>query len=91
MTKKQKLRNTDCFNKKDKKGLLKYNSKIYKTIRKELCRIMGKSIDEIKKKDFKKHVLVEELAVVNTNKKDLKTLETTMINLKDDWCLNSIN
>ena len=83
---------TSCFNKREnEKTEIKYNSKIYKTIRKELCRITGKSITEINQKDFEKYVLVEEVADVDSSREDLKILETLLINKNDKLSLNSIN
>ncbi len=78
----------DCFYRKE---TTKYNSKIYKTIRNELCKITKKSIDKIIQKDFKNYVLVNQIAVINTSREDLKALETELINLNNPWCLNSIN
>ncbi len=81
---------TSCFNKRAKKETeLRYNSKIYKTIREELCRITGKSIDKLTRNDFKEHVKKEQCGHVETNKKDLKVLETSMIDKKNEWCLNN--
>jgi len=73
----------DCFGGID-------NSKKYKIIKKELCRITRKSIDEIKE-DFNKYVVIKQIAVINTSREDLKSLETELINLNNPSCLNSIN
>ncbi len=83
---------SDCLNKRETtKTELKYNSKIYKGIRKELCRITGKTIDKITRKDFRKHVIKKQEMRIDTNKKDLKAAETLLIDKKDKWSLNSIN
>ncbi len=76
-----------CFNEKKS---IRYNSKIYKIIREELCRITKKSIDNIIQKDFKKYVLVKQVKIVKTSREDLKTLESELININNNWCLNSI-
>ena len=75
-----------CFYNKE---ITKYNSKIYKNIREELCRITKKSIDSITKEDFIKYVLQEQLAVINTSYEDLKSLESKLINVNNHWCLNT--
>ena len=82
---------SNCFNKRKKrKTELTYNSKVYKSIRKELSKITKKQISDIIQTDFQKYVLVKQVAVINTSRKDLKLLESQLINLNNDWCLNSV-
>jgi len=77
----------DCFNKTKNK----YHSKIYRIIREQLCKITGKSVGKLTKEDFDKYVIQKQVAVVNTSRADLKSLESELINLSNCWCLNSIN
>ena len=75
-----------CFNRRKKT----YHQKIYKTIRKEMCRILKKTVSQLTKKDFSNLVIVKQVAVINTSRKDLLSLERELINLNNVWCLNSI-
>lgn len=68
-----------------------YKTKKCKRIRKELCRITRKSIGKITRKDFEKYVVIKQVAVIDTSRENLKSLETELINLKNNWILNSIN
>ena len=72
-----------CFNRVKKS----YHQKVYKVIREYLKHKTG----HINKEDFNKYVNIKKVTEIYTNRYDLKRLETMLINLKNDWCINSIN
>jgi len=75
-----------CFNRSKQT----YKSKKYRIIREQLCRILKKSVGQLTKQDFEDHVKVSQVAVVKTSRADLKALESMLINLDNELCINSI-
>lgn len=71
-----------CFNKR--KNI--YKSKLYSTIRDYIKHNESKSCKSL----FEKYVIQKQVAIIDTSWDDMKRIESELINLNNEFCLNSI-